>query len=382
MSGAVAPQTILEPIASQAAAGFVTTPMPDAPTGSNAASVQGGFPVITMTEEVAGGEPPLGQDANGFFFLVSGHTYWVQAGQLYPFSAALATKMSGYKLGATVTMSDGTGAWFNTVDGNITDPDSGAAAGWVASVAQGVTVVATIGGVTVLTAEQAKYKVIRVQGALTSNAQLVVPNQIDEWLVSNETTGAFTLQVFTAAEAVGQLIPTGGLAAPIGVYCIGDGNIYPTVSPFPAATSQGPDPSTIAERTNTGDLVAERFNQAAGVEAAFTIGAVPAVNAALDNFLRLLAPLDFLAGFPGVVNARKGWLPLPGGFILNYGLQPRATGADVETFSKPFTTVALGVVTTSANVQGDTSYSALSDTQVTLHNGAGGSSTFYLALGK
>jgi len=382
MSGAPAPQALLEPIASDAGAGFITSPMPDAPTGGNAASIQGGFPPITMTEELAGGEPPLGQDVNGFYFLISGHSYFVQAGQLYAFNAALATAMGGYKLGATVAMSDGTGAWFNTVDGNTTDPDGGAASGWVASVALGTTKIITTGGVIALTQAQARYKVIRVQGSTTSNVQLVFPDQPGEWLVANETTGpGFTVQCFTTVEALGETIPLGGLGAPIGIFCIGDGNIYPTVSPLPAAISQGPDPSTLAERTNVGDLTAERFNQAAGVEAAFTIGAVPAVNASLDGFLRLLSVGNFLKGLGGIANARKGWLPLPGGFILNYGLQPRVTGADVETFAKPFPSNAFGVLTTSANVQGDVSYSALSGTQVTLHNGAGGSSTFYFALG-
>ena len=48
MSGAPLPQIILEPIASDAGAGFITTPIPDAPTGTNAASMQQGFPPIKV----------------------------------------------------------------------------------------------------------------------------------------------------------------------------------------------------------------------------------------------------------------------------------------------------------------------------------------------
>jgi hypothetical protein len=260
MAGAPTPQTLLEPIASDAASGYITNPIPDAPTGTNAASVQQGFPDITMTEELAGGEPPLGQDMNGFLFLISSHTMYVQCGQPYLYNSTLATMIGGYLAGTILGMTDGTGLWLNTVNGNGTNPDTGGA-GWVPLGTYGFTELSGLtGGTVALTAAQAKYFVIEVQGALTSNLTLILPETIQSWLIANVTTGAFTVKVQTIAALASVLVPQGGFASPTGVYGVGDGNIYPSVAPLSVPIDQAPTPSTLAERTNTGSVLATVFN--------------------------------------------------------------------------------------------------------------------------
>jgi hypothetical protein len=260
MSGAPTPQILLEPIAADAAGGFITKPMPDAPPGDNLASIQNGFPAETMTSELAGGKPPLGQDMNGFFFLVSGHNFFVQCGQLFQYSSPLATDISGYKLGAVLGMSDGTGAWLNILDGNTSNPDTGGA-GWVPGYSYGnATVTGLTGGTVALTAAQSKYPVIVLEGTLTSNLFIELPETEQEWLIVNATTGAFVTKVQTVAVLATVTVPQGGFGSPTQVYGIGDGNIYPRVAPLSVPIDQAPNPSTLVERTNTGAVLATVFN--------------------------------------------------------------------------------------------------------------------------
>lgn len=260
MSGAATPQVLLEPIASAAGGGFITNPMPDAPTGTNAASIRGGYPAIVMTSILAGGKPPFGQDENGFLFLLSGHSFFAQCGQLYQYSTPLATAITGYKLGAVLGMSDGTGAWLNVVDGNTTNPDAGGA-GWVPGYAYGNTAIAGLtGGTVTLTPAQTKYQVIVLQGVLTSNLIVNLPATNQEWLIVNATTGAFTTKVQTVAATGSVTVPQGGFGSPTQVYGVGDGNVYPRVAPLSVPIDQAPTPSTLAERDNTGAVLATVFN--------------------------------------------------------------------------------------------------------------------------
>lgn len=266
MAGAPTPQTLLEAIASAATSGFITNPLPNAPTGTNAASVQGGFPPITMTEELAGGEPPLGQDMNGYLFLISSHTLYVQCGQPYFYNSALATAIGGYLPGTILGMTDGTGLWLNTVSGNTTNPDTGGA-GWVPFGAYGFTnVTGLTGGTVALTAAQAKYPVIVLQGVLTSNLFVELPETIQQWLIVNATTGGFVTKVQTAAVSAQVTVPQGGFSSPTGVYGVGDGNIYTSFSPLSVPIDQGPTPLTLAERDNNGFLLATKFNGNAAAE--------------------------------------------------------------------------------------------------------------------
>ncbi len=294
MPGAPAPQVLLEAIAADAGPTFITSPMPEAPTGTLAASIQGGFPPIVMTNENAGGKPPLGQDQNGFLFLISSHTLWVECGQLYLYNAALATAIGGYLVGTVLGMSDGSGMWLNRLDGNTSNPDTGGT-GWAPLTCYGrAAITGLTGGTVTLTAVQSKFGVIVLTGILTSNLTINFPNlTIQEWLVINGTSGAFTTTLKTAlGGSTGVICPQGGFSAPLGVYSVGDGNIYPTVAPLSVPIDQNATPLTIAERTNNGDLIARYFYENAALENP-AIGGVMVVNNTDLNFLRKISLTNF-----------------------------------------------------------------------------------------
>jgi hypothetical protein len=312
MAGAPTPQVLLEAIAANAPVGPLpgdkTAPMPETqPVTVNAASIQTGFPAITMVNENAGGRPPLGPDMNGLWFLVSSHTLYVECGQTYKYNSDLATSISGYLAGTILGMTDNSGLWLNLTDGNTTDPDAGGA-GWVPMATYGfANVTGLTGGTVTLTAAQAKYGVIILNGTLGGNLTVNFPQTKQQWLVVNRTSGAFTTTAKTAASgSVGQVIPQGGFNGPFGVYSIGDGNIYPTVPPLGVAIDQNPTPLTLVERTSAGYVLATYFNQNSGLENP-TVGAVFVQNSVADGFLRKISLTNLeaqmlLSGFAGQVS--------------------------------------------------------------------------------
>lgn len=300
MSGAPTPQVLLEAIANSAPVGALpgnkTFPMPETQPGTpNAASIQTGFNANTMTNENAGGRPPLGPDDNGFLFLVSSHTLYVECGQTYKYNSDLATAISGYAAGTILGMTDDSGIWLNVTDGNTTDPDAGGD-GWVPMATYGfANIVGLTGGVVNLTSAQTKYSILVLNGILTSNLTLNFPPNSQQWLVINRTTGAFTTTAKTAATgSSGQVLPQGGFAGPFGIYSIGDDNIYPTVPPLGAPIDQNPNPLTIVERTNAGYILATFLNQSSPVESP-TVGSVFVQNTAADGFLRKISLTAFEA---------------------------------------------------------------------------------------
>jgi|GEM_PF-2240899 Tail fiber protein gp37 C terminal. len=94
------------------------------------ATYDSGFPPITMTAIAAGGIPPQGNDFNGVLNDITAAIRFAQAGGLYTYNAAFSSSISGYAAGSLVLSSDGMKIWWNTVDGNVTDPDSTTASGW------------------------------------------------------------------------------------------------------------------------------------------------------------------------------------------------------------------------------------------------------------
>lgn len=278
------PPKLLEAIAASAGAGFITNPMPEAPPGGNAASIQGGFPPKTMQNELAGGLPPLGQDMNGFLFLISSHTLWVEAGQRYTYDIDVATAIGGYPVGSQLGMTDGTGAWICLAAANMSNPDTGGA-GWAPIESYGfVTVPVVSGTVTLGPGTQSKKGVIILSGTLLGNVTVNFPPLVQEWLVVNTTNGAFAITVKTSAGgSLGVTIPQGGFAAPVGVYSVGDGNIYPTVAPLGIPIDQNPTPLTLVERTNAGYVLATYFNQSSGVDNGSIVNVITEYG---DGFLR------------------------------------------------------------------------------------------------
>lgn len=401
MPGAPTPPTLLEAIASDAGPSYITDPIPDAPTGTNAASVQQGFPPITMTNEQAGGEPPLGQDVNGFLFLISSHSMYVQCGQLYPYNSALATAIGGYLAGSILGMADGTGIWMCITNGNTSNPDTGGA-GWVAIASYGKASVPVVTGVVTLTPAQYRRDVIQFTGTLTGNVTVELPNIVGEWLLVNSTSGAFTLTA--TAGGSGVTIPQGGFATPTGVYTVGNTNAYPTVTPLSVAIDQNPTPLTLVERTSAGYVTATYFNQNSAIDSGLPIGAVFCQYNNNDGYLRKIALTNFesqlllqamggqvtngqvpfsvvsqwasalfasaaLTGTPtaptaGVgasstqiattafanpgANLGQGYATLPSGMIIQGG-QAAISGTTTVTFNKPFPNTCLAVVFTNIN---------------------------------
>jgi len=127
-----------------------------------------------------------------------------------------------------------------------------ATTGYVYQATTNATTIASTGGSTTLTAAQYGVPVLLVTGALTSNATLVVPNS-GVWMVSNRTSGAFTLTVKTSA-GTGVTIDQGYSAE-----VIADGtNVVLATTDFNGVTLQGTvtNAGTISGGTLAGTITA------------------------------------------------------------------------------------------------------------------------------
>ena len=320
--GAPVPAFIPEPFAVAASSVNINFPIPATPPSlPNGACWEFGFPPITMQPEASGGLPPFGQDFNGILFTLSSHLYALQAGQPYLFSSAIAGAISGYETGALVGMADGSGLWLNESIGNATDPDNdSSAAGWIPGISYGIaTLGALVGGTVTLVPSQWRRPIIVLDGVLTANLTVVFPNNQQEWLVVNNTTGSFSTTVKTAA-GTGIAVLQGGPSEPVGIW--GDGaNIYEAVAPLAVATSIAPVPLTLVERDNTAAVFANYFNQSTLLENP-AIGSVFVQNTVGDGYLRKISLANFLAQIAqGGSLGSKGWITL-GQFILQWGPVP------------------------------------------------------------
>jgi hypothetical protein len=209
-------------------------PIAPPPSPANAASYQLGFPPVTMVAEDAGGEPPLGPDTNAVLYDVTSNLVWQQYGQGYAWNAATAAANGGYQPGAVLARADGTGFWLNTTANNAGNPDA-EAAGWVPLENYGSTILSGLAGGTVNVGLPAAAKsVIVLQGALTGNVQIILPNTLQIWLIVNQCTGNYTATVKTGAGS-GVVVGQGGSSGPQFVW--GDGtNIYPAALSVPTLT--------------------------------------------------------------------------------------------------------------------------------------------------
>lgn len=279
------PPVIPEPFAKNADPAFIQNPIPQTTGVIGRASYDLGFPPICMQPVPAGGKPPFGQDMNGLFFALTSQQYFAQAGQLWPYDADVAAAISGYSVGAILAGADGKTIWYNNVAANMTDPDGGSAAGWVSVFHYGVTLKSALtGGTTTLTAQESAAPIIVLSGVLTSNLALVVPLNIQTWLLVNNTTGSFTTTV-RGATGAGVTVPQGGFSNPLGIYTNGT-NVYPTVTPLGVPIDINPTPLTLAERDNAGNVIALRFAQTAGIENSLPVNAVFCQYNNNDGFLR------------------------------------------------------------------------------------------------
>ena len=251
------PPVITTPFAKNAGAPYIQKPIPVTTVLPGRASMDQGFPPNTMQEKVAGGIPPRGQDMNGILFMLTSHICALQAGQPYLYSLDVATAIGGYAKGTVLGMADGTGLWINQTANNTTDPDAGGA-GWKSLYRYDYATIPVTGGIVTASAMDAASPVIVLTGVLVSNLQLVLPANLQRWLIVNSTTGDFAVTVKTAG-GTGVVVPAGGFPQPSAVY--GDGtNIYPGSGTIITPSAVSPIPSTLLLRSNDGTAYASRFD--------------------------------------------------------------------------------------------------------------------------
>lgn len=119
------------PFASSAGVGFITSPIPVAPTSPGRASLQQGFPPSTFEPEASGGNPPFGADANGILNQITAWVQFSQAGGLPAYDGTFAGAIGGYPNTALLRSTAFVGHyWQSTVDNNASDPDTGGS-NWV-----------------------------------------------------------------------------------------------------------------------------------------------------------------------------------------------------------------------------------------------------------
>ena len=163
-----------------------------------AASFTDGFPPLTRTPITSGGVPPNGLEMNGILYLLSAGLWWLQAGGSAKWDSAFSTAIGGYPLGAVVQSSDNSGWWRSTAENNTTNPDAGGA-GWVPHFGYGQAAQSLTNVNVTLTATQALKSQIVLTGVLSANVNLIFPAGYQNWLVINNTTGAFNITAKTAA---------------------------------------------------------------------------------------------------------------------------------------------------------------------------------------
>lgn len=99
--------------------------IPDAPTGSFLASIQEGFPPITMMPKKNGGQPPKGKDFNGILNLISQFYFFTQNGGTYTFNQSVSDAIGGYPENALLWYypdeKNVTAKWLRSTKANNTD---------------------------------------------------------------------------------------------------------------------------------------------------------------------------------------------------------------------------------------------------------------------
>lgn len=149
------------------------------------ATLNDGFPLITMTPQDAGGIAPNGQDMNGALYAISSNMVHRQKGLRIQFDPAYAAKIGGYDQGCILASNDYTRDYISLVPNNLTDPNgSGTAGRWAIYSGAGsiASATASIAGIVkiadslsstatdaALTANQGKVLGDRTQQATTTN---------------------------------------------------------------------------------------------------------------------------------------------------------------------------------------------------------------------
>ena len=216
------PSKIPLPFAYAASSGYVNTIPVASQIGitNGKASLTDGFPPLTFQAISAGGVPPFGADFNGILNEITAIQQWQQAGGFFFYDSTFLGVIGGYPKGAILQSTSFAGLWMSSIENNTTNPDAGGA-GWVSLTFEGLTSVAMSSSTVALTQLQSAYPIVKVTGTLTAGSNLIFPAIVGEWIVVNNTSGAYTLTGKTASGTGVTLTQSAS------TYVYGDGtNIY------------------------------------------------------------------------------------------------------------------------------------------------------------
>ena len=143
------------------------------------ATLNDGFPLITMTPQNAGGIAPNGQDMNGALYAISSDMVHRQKGLRIQFDPAYAAKIGGYDQGCILASSDYTRDYISLVPNNLTNPNgSGTAGRWAIYSGAGsiASATASIAGIVKIVDNLSS---TAVDAALTANQGKVLNDVLD-----------------------------------------------------------------------------------------------------------------------------------------------------------------------------------------------------------
>lgn len=182
---------------------------------NGAASLNDGFPPLTMTSPSIGGVPPYGIDMNGVLYPHSAWVVFLAAGQLPLYDATLSTAMGGYAIGARLQQAaNPLETWTSAVEANVTDPDTGGA-GWVSSVPLYVSVAPSAGTIVTDTLPGASDYQKDVDTTAGNIIIQSITAQRDGQIVTYSNIGANLLQIDFLAGSVGSQIRANGANATV-----------------------------------------------------------------------------------------------------------------------------------------------------------------------
>jgi hypothetical protein len=321
----------------------------------------------------------------------------LSAGAFPQFSAARASAIGGYPVGAIVAMAANDGFWINGTPNNSNNPDTSPASsgGWVPLASKGEQVVALSSGTVTLTAAQAACPLLAFNGTLTGNVTVIFPEWIGAaWTVAAYTAGAFgiTLQTAVGGNSVTLLSAgsAGGYANAQNVFVDNGLNLWsnnvstaglaPLASPGLTGTPTAP---TAGAASNTTQIATTAMVQAA-------------IAAALTAYAPKASPA--FTGTPAAPTATPGTNTTQ---LATTAFVQAAVGALVVTrsgtftctnagtaiaFSPAFPTACTGLQLTHANVVngsniGFAGYNSLSRTGAVCYASINGMSVNYVATG-
>ncbi|MFJ3045320.1 gp53-like domain-containing protein, partial [Herbaspirillum chlorophenolicum] len=226
---------------------------------------------------------------------------------------------------------------------NTNNPDTGGA-NWAPIDGYGITAVTGLTNANVtLSATQYAKKIITLAGTLTGNVQIIFPTTMQQWLVVNNTTGAFTVTCKTAS-GTGAAVPQGGVQS-----FWGDGtnlNLGPGDAKVISAVSDPTFANNSASAAST--------SWVRGAMAAIATAAGFAVSIGTNSYVKLpswlggivfqwgggtsnasgVLAVTFPLSFPNACRSVVATANSTGqGVTTRLGGAPTTTGVSIETFS-------------------------------------------------